>query len=97
MIKFRTANFKLPIETGRWEKIPLHERKCDLCNKNDVGDDFHYLLICPFFANERKKFLKPYYCTGPNIIKYKDLLTCRNKSVLLKLSKFMKLIMDKFL
>lgn len=96
MIKFRTSNYKLPVETGRWEGIPHNERKCSLCEKNDIGDDFHYMLICPFFRVERADLLKPYYYTRPNIVKYKDLLTCRNKSVLLKLSKFMKIITTKF-
>ena len=54
-IKFRTANHKLPVETGRRENIPHAERKCSLCNKNDIGDEFHYLLICLYFATERTR------------------------------------------
>ena len=68
IIKFRTCNFKLPIEVGRWQNLPIDDRKCTLCNLHDVGDDFHYLLKCTFFENERKHFLKPYYYTRPNII-----------------------------
>ena len=97
MIMLRTANFKLPTETGRWSNVPIHERKCNLCVKNDLGDEFHYLLTCPFFKNDRKELLKPYYFTRPNIIKYKELLTSRNKMVLIKLSKFMNIIISQFL
>ena len=89
MIKFRTSNFKLPIETGRWSNVSIHERKCNLCATNDLGNKFHYLLTCPFFENDRKELLEPYYFIRPNIIKYKELLTSRNKMVLIKLSKFM--------
>ena len=96
IIKFRTANFKLPIELGRWDGTPTADRKCTLCNTNDIGDDFHYLFTCPYFANEREEFLKTYYYRRPNIIKYKNLLTCNNKPTLIKLSKFMKIIMEKF-
>lgn len=96
IVKFRTSNYKLPIEVGRWHNVPLNERKCTLCNQNDLGDDMHYLLKCGFFDNERKKFLKPYYYRRPNMIKFKDLLTCNNKIVLAKLSKFMQIIMNKF-
>ena len=96
LIKFRTSNYKLPIETGRWENIPLNERKCTLCNKNDIGDDFHYLFICPYFANDRINFLKPYFYSRPNILKYKDLLSNKNKTILFKLSKFVKIIMNAF-
>ena len=96
MVKFRTANHKLPIEVGRWENIVYDDRKCNLCDKNDLGDEFHYLLICPYFQNERKDLLKRYYYLRPNTIKFQELLNCKNKQVLLNLSKFMKLIMSKF-
>lgn len=96
MIKFRTSNYKLPIETGRWENRPINDRKCTLCDKNDIGDSFHYLLICPFFKADRIKLLHPYYHAKPNIIKYKNLLSSTNKNVLLKLSKFIRTIMIKF-
>ena len=25
-----------------------HEKICSKCNLNDIGDEFHYLLVCPF-------------------------------------------------
>ena len=50
LIKFRTANHKLPIETGRWDNTPHEDRKCILCDKNDIGDEFHYIFKCPFFS-----------------------------------------------
>ena len=96
LIKFRTANFKLPIETGRWENVNIEDRKCMLCDKNDLGDDFHYLLTCPYFEHDRTTLLKPYYYTRPNIIKYKELMTNKNTNEQINLSKFMKIIMNKF-
>ena len=96
MIKFRTANFKLPIETGRWNNLPVYERKCNLCNKNDLGDECHFLFTCPQFENDRKELLKPYNIRRPNVIKCKELMTSRNKTELGKLSMFMSIIMNKF-
>ena len=96
LIKFRTANFKLPIETGRWENVNIEDRKCMLCDKNDLGDDFHYLLTCPYFEHDRTTLLKAYYYTRPNIIKYKELMTNKNTNEQINLSKFMKIIMNKF-
>ena len=95
VVKFRTCNYKLPIETGRWHDVPLNERRCTLCNQNDLGD-FHYSLKYGYFEVERKQLLKTYCYTRPNIIKFENLLTCNNKTVLTKLSKFMKIIMNKF-
>ena len=96
LLKFRTSNYKLPIETGRWDDTSIDERKCTLCENNDIGDDFHYLFKCPYFSHERANFLKPYFYRRPNIVKYKDLLSSKNKNTLLKLSKFVKIIMNKF-
>ncbi|MCW4343918.1 MAG: reverse transcriptase family protein [Candidatus Thiodiazotropha endolucinida] len=96
LLKFRTANHKLPIEKGRWDNVPYAERKCNLCHKSDLGDEFHYLLVCPFFYNERKMFLKKYYYTRPNILKLKALLQSTNKKTLTGLSKLVEVIMNKF-
>ena len=57
------SNLELPIETGRWHDVPFNERKCTLCNQNDLGDDFHYLLKYTYFEVERKQLHKPYYHT----------------------------------
>ena len=31
IIKYRTGNHRLPVETGQWDDIPLNERKCKIC------------------------------------------------------------------
>lgn len=90
LIKFRTTNHKLPVEKGRWENIPHKDRKCNLCDKNDIGDEFHYLFTCPFFAGERAALIKPYFYNRPNILKFKELLQSRNKKLLIHLSQFVK-------
>lgn len=96
MLKFRTCNHKFPVERGRWENVEYSERKCELCQKNDVGDNFHYLLVCPFFKNQLKQYLHPYYFQRPNVLKYKQLLNITSEVKLRKLSIFMKLIMAHF-
>ena len=57
ILRFRTGNHKFPVEKGRWESIPYHERKCQVCQKKkkkkkDVCDEFHYLFVCPLFGVE---------------------------------------------
>ena len=44
IIKLRTSNHYLPVETGRWNNTERHERKCTLCNENELGDEYHYIL-----------------------------------------------------
>jgi hypothetical protein len=47
----------LPIEQGRFWSVDCDDRICDICNLNNIGDEFHYLFECTFFENERKKLL----------------------------------------
>ena len=54
LCRFRTTNHRFPIETGRWLNIERNERNCTLCNLNKLGDEYHYLLECPFFSNDRR-------------------------------------------
>ena len=37
--KLRTTNHKLPIVKGRWSNIPKENRYCELCQKNQIGDE----------------------------------------------------------
>ena len=42
------VNHRLPVETRRWDDIPLNERKCKICTTDDIGDEYHYLFTCDF-------------------------------------------------
>ena len=57
-IKLRTGNHFFPNETGRWTNQDINERTCPHCTCRDVADEFHYMLICPFFNEHRRKFIK---------------------------------------
>ena len=95
LLNFRTGNNKLPVETGRHNGISYEDRRCPYC-VDEVGDEFHFLLQCSHFSSNRKKYLNKYYYTRPNMFKFTQLMTCRNKTTLTKLSFFVKLIMKEF-
>ena len=48
LTRLRLSCHNLPIETQRYnkEKITREERKCDICNLNETGDEEHYLNRC---------------------------------------------------
>lgn len=94
LLKFRTGNHRFPVETGRWSGIDITERKCQLCQLNDTGDEYHYMLKCTFFETERKAHLKKYFYTRPNVIKFKELLTGTSKHQLYKTCKFIKILIN---
>ena len=80
-------------EVLRWQNVEISDRKCHLCDKQDVGDEMHYLLICPYFSEERKKFVKRYYFARPNTLKFKQLLNTKNIQDLRNLCLFVEILM----
>ncbi|MCG8046717.1 MAG: reverse transcriptase domain-containing protein [Candidatus Thiodiazotropha endolucinida] len=92
LIAFRTRNHKMPVETGRWHSIPLNERLCTLCS-SDVGDEYHYLLQCKFFENDRKKYISTYYTKRPNTHKLHELMNVTNVQAQKRLTRFVEIIL----
>ena len=56
-IKIRTCNHRLPIETGRWSNIDRNLRMCTMCDRKSIGDEYHYIMECTYFSNERKNIV----------------------------------------
>jgi hypothetical protein len=94
LARLRTGNHHFPNETGRWQNIPIDNRKCLLCDIPDTPDEMHYLLKCPFFNEERKKYIKKYYYSRTNIIKYKQLMNTPSCKDLKSLCKFIKILLS---
>ena len=93
MFKYRTANHKLPIETGRYQNIEYKDRTCPRC-LNDIGDEFHYLLKCPVFSKERKKYISQNLTRHPNMITYKNIMMSKDTMMLAKVCNFIRIIMQ---
>ena len=49
-VNYRMFHNYLPVETGRWSGLDTSQRKCNLYNIDDIGDEFHYIFRCPYFA-----------------------------------------------
>ena len=92
LCKYRCGSHHLPIESGRWHGLPREDRICCLCDSNDIGDEYHYIMNCGSFMFERKKFLPTYCWSNPNIYKFDQLFNSCNIVILEKLCKFIKVI-----
>ena len=93
LISFRTRNHRLAIETGRWSRTNRNVRKCNLC-KEDIGDEYHFLLTCKKLKGVRKVYLKPKYIRRPNVFKYESLMNSKNKRLLITIAKYIKIIYE---
>ena len=93
LTKLRCSNSKIPI----YSTIYMYDtQKCTLCNMDALGDEYHYVLICPFFKQIREQYLKSYYYIRPSNLKLEQLLCSSNNLVLLKLAKFSTIILKQF-
>ena len=51
----------LNMESMRHNAVPRGQRTCTLCDKNDVKDEMHFILICPAYSELRNTFFKQCY------------------------------------
>ena len=68
--RFRTSNYWLPIEVGRWTNVERHNRLCQSC---EIGEEFHYVLQCPNFVTERKIIIPKILFNRPSTLKLSSL------------------------
>ena len=64
--KLRISAHRLPIEMGRYAGIPAEKRLCMICEKNQVGDEYHYVMECDDdnVLNLRKCFFEHIYAVN---------------------------------
>ncbi len=96
ILKFRTSNHNLPVETGRWYSIPKELRTCPLCTSSAIGDEIHYLFRCEFFNAVRQPYIPKYFCSFVNMYKFNRLFSCSKLSIIKPLSKFISTILLHF-
>ena len=75
LTRFRLRNSKIP--SNVLASNAYNSTVCFLCDTGDIGDEFHYLLVCDAFKEHRRKFIKPYYYSRPNIIKFEALFNLK--------------------
>ena len=87
--KLRTTNLKLP--NNNFNRQEPNENVCKKCNRNAVGDEYHFLLICPSLNNLRQFFLPKHCINHPDEIKLKRLVNSTRKDTQLLLAKYISL------
>ncbi|XP_045180152.2 uncharacterized protein LOC123539573 isoform X1 [Mercenaria mercenaria] len=90
LTKLRVSAHSLRIQTGRYgrDRIDRNLRFCQICNSNDIEDEFHFVFKCFPYEQVRRKYIKHYYRSRPSMLKFTQLLSTKNKPELYMLAKF---------
>ena len=94
LLRFRTGNHSLPIETGRHKNVPREDRICPFCYT--LGDEYHFLLECKHFDEAREKYINQKYYLKPSMYKFCKIMNSKEISEIRNLAIFVNIIM-KFL
>jgi hypothetical protein len=93
--KIRLSSHNLLIEVGRHSNIERSQRKCIYCDKNDIEDEFHFILICPKYSSLRTKYIHRYFTERPNVHKFLELLNSPSRKTLNSLAIYCKKAFNK--
>ena len=93
MCKFRCRASNIPAATLNANNA--NEEMCTLCDMNECGDEFHYILRCPYFSAERNKLLK-INNKKINCLQMRDIFTKKGIGKLKSLANFIGIIMSNF-
>ncbi len=80
LTRFRLSSHNLAIETGRFVNIDREDRICMYCRQGAIENEYHFLLICPFYSDIRAKYLPRYYNHWPTLNKFDKLMAVESKS-----------------
>ena len=61
-------------------RVERHQLLCLLCDKHDVEDVYHFVLICPIYLYFRNRFIISYFFNVPSV--YKSYIFTMNWSYL---------------
>lgn len=53
LAQFRIGILPIKVETGRYNGESLEDRLCNFCSKDEVEDEYHFLLNCTEYSNFR--------------------------------------------
>lgn len=61
---------------------------CNLCDKQDIEDEFHFVIEYPMYRDIRSKFIKKYFFRCPDMFKFIQLMKSNDINILRKLAKY---------
>jgi len=88
LTRLRCSAHKLAIEEGRHRNIERKQRLCMKCNMKAIESEYHFVLVCPLYRDIRQNCFSKYYCSWPSMQKFNNLMLSNQKSIIIKLAKY---------
>ena len=88
--QLRLSAHQLCIETGRYSqnRVDRALHLCTLCDRSDIEDEYHFVLICPVYSHIRQKYIRPFYYLRPSVYKFIKLMQSNQIHVLRNFGKY---------
>ena len=88
---FRISAHKSYIEKDRHSGTARYYGLCKCCSRNDIEDEYHFILACPCYLHLRQKLIKKCYFYKPSItLELVKLLSINNVKELCRIGKFLR-------
>ena len=81
------------MDTMLLDTLGQFKKKCKLKIKKHYTGEYHYMVICKRFSEERSTFIPKRCFQKPSVAKFCELLATNSKNMLFKVAKFAKIIM----
>ena len=90
--RFRCLADNLKIQKIRYgnRHVDVTELYCEKCDMCAFDDEFHFILVCPYFNDSRQNLLPEYYYKYPTQQKFIQLLSCKNENIIRSLALYIK-------
>ena len=87
--QLRLSSHNLAIETGRHSNTPRELRFCILCKQKAIENEYHFVMICPFYKDLRERFFPQDFIVNISLFHFNKLLAKTDDAVLMaNLGKF---------
>ena len=86
LAKLRCSSHNLMIEYGYYN-IAIEERLCVYC-ETITEDEYHFLMICPLYAELRNKFISQHFTNNACMNSFYRLMKCENETQIKNLAMF---------
>ena len=86
--RLRCGFLNLEVNTGRMNDVPRNNRLCTFCNKGQIEDEFHFLLVCPIYSEFRSLYIPKFFFRYPSVNRFCLLLNTDSPTLLRNITLF---------